>query len=353
MLYEKGGIPIMKKWTGYQKGVNLGGWLSQCWHAKEHYETFITKADIKKIAGWGLDHVRLPIDYNLVEEENGIYKEEGFAYIQRAIDWCSECNLNIILDLHKTAGYSFDDGEQEQGFFEDGQYQERFYRLWEEFARRFGQYKKMLAFELLNEITDKELCEPWNKIANNCIRRIRCICPDIFILVGSYWNNNVTAVKALPLPQDDYIIYNFHCYDPLLFTHQGASLVKDMPEDFRFQFGHTYAEYLETVKQILPDQVEVFPKLDCMEKTFGAEFFLTLFADAVKMAEERNTTLYCGEYGVINHVSAPEALQWHKAIHQAFEYYGIGRAAWNYKELNYGLVDEHFKEVLGEAINYL
>lgn len=343
----------MKKWAGYERGMNLGGWFSQCGNTKERYETFITKADIERIAGWGLDHVRVPVDYNLVENEDGTYKEDGFACIQRAIDWCQEFHLNMILDLHKTAGYSFDAGEQEKGFFEEEFYQERFYRLWEEFARRFGRYKNRLAFEILNEITDEKLCDIWNRIADNCIRRIRCIVPDIYILVGGYWNNSIASVKALAPPQDDYIVYNFHCYDPLLFTHQGAAWVKDMPEDFRFDFDHTYEEYYETVKRVLPEQEAVFPKLDCMKKRFGREFFLSLFAEPVRIAEERNTMLYCGEYGVINRVPAVDALKWYQAIHQAFEYYGIGRAAWNYKEMQYGFVDEHFREVLDGVIKYL
>ena len=43
----------MKKFTGYQHGINLGGWLSQCDHTKERYETFITEADIARIRAIG------------------------------------------------------------------------------------------------------------------------------------------------------------------------------------------------------------------------------------------------------------------------------------------------------------
>ena len=50
----------MRKFEGFQRGVNLGGWVSQCVSRdKEHFDTFITKKDIEQIAGWGLDHVRL------------------------------------------------------------------------------------------------------------------------------------------------------------------------------------------------------------------------------------------------------------------------------------------------------
>ena len=61
----------MRVFEGYQKGVNLGGWISQCVsYEKEHFDTFITKADIDRIAAWGLDHVRLPIDYDIIVSDD-------------------------------------------------------------------------------------------------------------------------------------------------------------------------------------------------------------------------------------------------------------------------------------------
>ena len=36
----------MKRWEGFQHGINLGGWLSQCDHTKERYDNFIKEEDI-------------------------------------------------------------------------------------------------------------------------------------------------------------------------------------------------------------------------------------------------------------------------------------------------------------------
>ena len=159
--------------NGYMQGINLGGWLSQCDHTRERYDTFIREEDFARIAAWGLDHVRVPVDYDLVEDAAGNYREEGFGYIRKAVDWCGRYGLNMVLDLHKTYGFSFDDGEEEHGFFEAPAYQERFYRLWEQFAERFGGFSDRLAFELLNEVTEKSYSDKWNEIAAECIRRIR------------------------------------------------------------------------------------------------------------------------------------------------------------------------------------
>lgn len=338
----------MKQWKGYQKGVNLGGWFSQCDYSKERYENFIRKEDIRDLSTWGIDHVRVPVDYNLVEGEAGEYLEEGFEYIQRILDWCGEYGLNMILDLHKTAGYSFDAGEQEDGFFTQEEYQERFYCLWEEFAKRYGKYKDRLAFELLNEVTEQSYREKWNEIYGKCIRRIRAIIPDIAILVGGYWNNNVRAVKDLAMPQDDYIIYNFHCYDPLIFTHQGASWTAGMPLDFRFAYDQTYQKYYDTLDELFGDSYGELPKMENMEEHFGADFFRTLFAEAIRIAEERDVPLYCGEYGVIDLAAPADTVKWYQAIHEVFEEYGIGRAAWTYREMNFGLSGEHYRDILEE-----
>jgi hypothetical protein len=41
----------MRGMEGYMKGVNLGGWLSQFdAPTKEHFDTFITEEDIRRIA---------------------------------------------------------------------------------------------------------------------------------------------------------------------------------------------------------------------------------------------------------------------------------------------------------------
>lgn len=342
----------MKHWKGYEHGINLGGWFSQCDHTKERYDRFIREPDIEKISSWGLDHLRLPVDYDLVEDENGSYKEEGFAYIEKAVSWCGKYGLNMVLDLHKTYGYSFDDGEGESGFFENEGYQERFYRLWEQFARRFGGLGERIAFELLNEVTKKEYCDAWNRIASNCIDRIRNISPDVKILIGGYYNNSIEALPDLLPPKDENIIYNFHCYEPLIFTHQGAYWIPEMEPSFRMSADETYGEIREKSDRNLPGTPIDYDEYDQSEK-LGCKFFEKIFSEAVGVAEERNVALYCGEYGVINLASAEDTLKWYRMIGDTFNKYGIGRAAWSYREMDFGIVDPHMDSVRDDVLKYL
>ena len=342
----------MRIFEGYQKGVDLGGWFSQCDHTKERYDTFITEADFAVIKNWGADHVRLPVDYELLEDKAGAPREEGYARLERVVGWCRQNGLNMVLDLHKTAGFSFDPGEQEAGFFENEKYQERFCALWERIARRFGKDADMLSFELLNEVTEKAYGPVWNRIASACIRRIRAVAPTVNILVGGYWHNSAAAVRDIDVPLDEHIVFNFHCYEPHIFTHQGAYWMPTMDPSFRISVNACFAEMAEKTKAMLGGALVDFDKYP-PEATLSPAFFEDFFAEAVRVAESRNVPLYCGEYGVIDKASPEDALVWYRAIHAAFEKYGIGRAAWSYRQMDFGLCDPRMDGVREELLRCL
>lgn len=310
---------------GFYRGVDLGGWFSQCDYSRERLDTFITEKDFDVIASWGLDHVRIPVDYNIFEDEQGNFLPEGFDRVARALDWARARKLKVVLDLHKTYGFSFDSGEKEDGFFVNEAYQERFYRLWEQLARHFTDPENV-AFELLNEVTDQSYIQTWNRIVRECIRRIRRIAPDTLILVGSYWNNSAEAVKDLDALADDRVIYNFHCYAPLAFTHQGAPWVQHLDQSVRMTFE---------------------------EAGFTEKDFEKLFESALQAAEKHHTCLYCGEYGVIDRATPEDTVKWYRTIHQVFEKHGISRAAWSYRQMDFGLADTRMDGVRDELLRYL
>lgn len=317
----------MLKDKGFYKGVNLGGWFSQCDYSEERLNNFITEEDFEKISHWKIDHVRIPVDYNIFENADGTYKSDGFERIDRAFELCAKYGLNAVLDLHKTAGFSFDYyGENESGFFDNVELQERFYKLWEKFALRYGNRPDSIAFELLNEVTDKEYSRKWNTIAENCIKRIRVFAPHTLILVGSYWNNSAESVKDLAKPYDNNVVYNFHSYDPLKFTHQGAYWTNMIDPNERIAFE---------------------------ESGVTEEYFERFFASAIETAKRNGTSLYCGEYGVIDKVSPEDTLKWFKCINSVFEKHGISRCAWSYKEMDFGLSDTRLDGIRDELLKYL
>lgn len=342
----------MRKFEGFTKGINLGGWLSQSPLTKEHLDTFITREDIKHIASMGVDHVRLPIDFELVEDTEGNIRENGYTYIQNAISWCLDAGLNVVLDLHKTAGYVFDDSAYSSDFFSSQELQNRFVNLWSVLATRFGKYHDHVAFELLNEIVDAKCADKWNEIAERAIKTIRTIAPEVWIIIGGTRSNSVVTVKDLGAPYDNKIVYNFHCYEPLIFTHQAAGWVENMPADYHLNYPETVKFYLDETYRLI-DSAFAYPIEHLADRNCGKEFFQSFFAEALEAAKMYDVPLYCGEYGVIDQASPETTLRWFEDIHAVFEEYGISRAVWSYKEMNFGIIGEHYKPIYDRLLECL
>ena len=338
----------MRKFTGFEKGVNLGGWLSQCNHTKERYDTFICERDIEIISGWGMDHVRLPIDYELIQQDTGEFKEEGFEYIDKCLNWCNKYHLNLVIDLHKTRGYSFDKDENEHGFFDSLELQEQFISLWKKLAVKYGKFENSVAFELLNEVVSFDVSKQWNTIIKETISAIREYAQTIKIIVGGVCYNNVMMMKYLDAPYDENVVYNFHCYEPILFTHQTASWVENMPEEFHIEYPDAVCNYIEAGKLIN----QYFSDCFLVEgvSQLGTEFFEALFKEAILKAEENNAMLYCGEYGVIDQADLKSTVRWFQDIQTVFYKYGIGHAIWSYREMNFGISGNHYKPILEQIL---
>jgi len=344
----------MRTFEGYKKGVDLGGWLSQCGkenYNDEHYRNYITEIDIKRIASWGADHVRLPVDYNVIQNEDGSFIESGFEYIDRCIEQCREHGLKMVLDLHKAAGYVFDDKSYCQFFYEE-KLQDIFVELWKELAKRYAKYSDIVAFELLNEITDPKTADKWNEIAARTIKAIRFINKDVKIIIGGIFNSSIYGLTLLDKPADENIVFTFHCYSPMLFTHQAAYWVENMPADYKTVYPRTYGEYLDESHEIFGKDYdgEFTGEKDAL---LDSGFFERLFSTAIKISEKYDVPLYCGEYGVIDLADTESTVRWFKDINAAFEKYNIPRAVWTYKSMNFGLADEHYAAVLPDMINLL
>lgn len=335
----------MKSFDGYKRGINLGGWLSQCTeYSESHYNSFITENDIEKISAWGLDHVRLPVDYKVIEDEDSTPSESGYKHIDDCIGWCGKQGLNMIIDLHKTKGYSFDEADK-NSLFGSGELQKRFILIWKRFAERYGKCKNV-SFELLNEIAAAD-SEQWSKLVSEAIGEIRKYAPDIKIIIGGTQWNSVHTLADLKIPADKNIVYNFHFYEPFLFTHQLAPW-QPLIADKSIGYPADIEEYRK-----LSEKIKCFGSgLKNVDK-MGAEFMEKLILEAVKAAENADVPLYCGEYGVIDRASIKDTAEWYRDIHSVFEKYGIGRAAWTYKEMDFGIIGQHYSSALESILKSL
>jgi endoglucanase len=325
---------------GFAKGVNLGGWLSQ--YRKfdhEHFRSFISRSDIAQIADWGLDHVRLPFDYCVIESDDNpyAYQEGGLHYIDDCLSWCKEKNLNVVLDLHRAAGYSFDAAAGSNTLFSSNEAQQRLIALWEMLINRYANIDGLkIIFELLNEIVLPDSA-PWNILAHKLHKAIRKINKEAKIMVGGNEWNSVGTLNEIDLFDDSNVFYTFHFYEPLLFTHQKAYWTDDIR---LFDKALNYPGMITDLEIYLQKNPQFGERLNRYIGLSMNELELRKDLEpAFLFARTINKPLYCGEFGVIDRAPTESRIRWYRDIIQIFRENKIGYACWSYKEMDFGLVN--------------
>jgi hypothetical protein len=346
----------MKK-EALQAGVNLGGWISQYQDFDyQHFDTFIVEKDIERIANWGFDHVRLPVDYPVLNDETNSEKlnPRGITYIDNCLQWCQKFGLRLVLDLHRAPGYSFtntleaDGAESQNTLFTNPKMGEWFIFLWEELARRYlNQAVDDLAFELLNEMVLPDSA-PWNALAQKTINAIRKIDGQRLIVVGGNYYNSVDELKNIDLETDENLLYTFHFYLPMTVTHQKARWVPAM-RDFNQTIDYPgtpegLVEFLEANPQHKP----IFEEFT--NRFIDKNYLLEALQPAIDYIEKTGHALYCGEFGVIDQASIGTRVRWNQDFCVLLREYKIGYAYWTYKAMDFGLVDEQGQIVDKELI---
>lgn len=67
---------------------------------REHYETFISELDFKRMSAMGLNAVRIPLPWYAFGSQN---EHESYIscidYIDRAMEWANKYEMKVLLDL--------------------------------------------------------------------------------------------------------------------------------------------------------------------------------------------------------------------------------------------------------------
>ncbi|MGN0513221.1 MAG: glycoside hydrolase family 5 protein [Lachnospiraceae bacterium] len=333
------------------RGINFGGYLSQCEHSLEHYKTFISEDDVRRVAEWGFDHIRLPIDYEVLEDENANENPRGIAFVDRMVKWCQDYNLDVVLDLHKAYGYDFNDAgnTDKNNLFTSESLKKRFVDLWSRLAKRYGGFENV-AFELLNEVVEEENADLWNGLINETVQAIRVYAPETPIIYGGIQWNSARTLKLLDIPQDKNVIYTFHMYEPLIFTHQKAYWVPNMPMDTDILYPQSM-EYYKEVSKLIGDKGKDVVVSKCED--IGKPFLIEMVKEAVDAANNAGVRLYCGEFGVIDRAPVEDTLRWFEDIMDVFKEYNIHCAVWSYKKMDFGISDEHYTPIAEKLIKLL
>lgn len=357
----------MREFTGYMRGMGLGGWLTNYKRIGqlpvdkrldltvgdlEHFDSYITEADVRNLASFGIDHVRLGFDQLALEDNDNPYhyREEVFRHIDDFLCWAAKYRLNVILNLHKAIG-CYCDCPSMKPLLDTPEYQDRFIALWLEFERRYHDKGDEIVFELMNEVTGGDALK-WNNLYKRAITELRRVNPTRYIMVGSAEWNSVNRLRDLDVLDDERVVYTFHFYAPFEFTHQRGVLQpmnhyynREMPypcevgryrdcQEFLYGRKRAYADYEEIGRKFIRDQLA------------PAKEFIDAHPDAI---------LTCGEFGTIRSCPTIWRENWFADVIEFLDDNSIPFTIWNYLSTPYdgnrfSLVDDDFRRPVSEKI---
>jgi aryl-phospho-beta-D-glucosidase BglC (GH1 family) len=308
------------------RGVNLSHWFSHSnnGYGDGHLSSFITEADAALMRGAGFTHVRVPVYMELAFKP----EEPQRAFTAKLVDKVAMLNkagLAVVVTM--------DANEDNKNALAESDKALEFIDGWRALARSFANFEpRLVLFELLNEPYPLAGAQWWS-LQQRTVEAIRSVAPQNTIIANAGGWSGVEEYTANFSPlADANTIYTAHVYEPLLFTHQGATWVwpvaagvdgVDWPLDSTAteraaQTGKTE----EAVKQL---------DYQIGDRQFQVDWLLTLFDKLARWQQRSGAQIYIGEFGVYRAV-APDLsrLRWLKEVRKAFEARGWGWAVWDY-----------------------
>ena len=339
-------------------GINLSEWFAQVYdqrgYTKEHFETWTTAQDIALIKAMNFDHVRLSVNPQPMfrRKQADQIPEDYLSYLDTAVKMILDQGLGVIIDVHP-------DSDFKEKLASDNEFVEQFADYWRGLARHYSSWNADLVFfEILNEPEFKDRYR-WEGVQSKLALAIREGAPDQTIIVaGANWSADNELLFIEPL-RDPNIIYNFHFYDPHVFTHQGATwstnyvhYLKDLP----------YPSTPENVRQaaaLVPDAANRLAVIHYGMDRWSAARIDEEISQIAAWGKRWHVPLTCNEFGVYRKTASPkDRAAWISDARTALEKYNIGWTMWDYsggfgvvvKQDGHAVPDELTVKALGRTV---
>lgn len=315
------------------RGINLAHWFAQTSYVDPNY---ITDTDLQNLTSLGFKHVRLTIDPDILFDETNptSLNEQYLGYIDNALDAIEAHDLSVIINIHAKREFNNRLAE-EDGFVNS------FAQFWQSLARHLNRRSAEQVFlESLNEpafgshLLDNPNVDPiqrWNEVQAKLLAAIREVAPDRTLIAKAYDWEGIDGLSTITPVADPNVVYNFHFYEPMPFTHQGANWIDDefsYLQDLPYPYNQQKCE--QVIPTILDEKAKTIAELYCNQKWDAAKLEGRI-AKAAAWAKENNVLLTANEFGVYRSFVADEdRLNWIRDVRVLLEKYDIGWAMWEY-----------------------
>ena len=196
--------------------------------------------------------------------------------------------------------------------------------------------------ELLNEPSTEDAI--WRPRVEALVNHLRPLMPRTMFIVGPAPYQRVEALAAWKPLRDRNITYAFHYYDPMAFTHQGQTWLKDDPlsrlKGFPFpaRKGDRRTDAVLSRLRARKDQSLLAMVEEMLEQPWNEQRIKAQFAELKAWKESHKVPVILNEFGVLRFASPrADRLRWLSAVRRGAEQAGFGWAHWDYSG-GFGLI---------------
>jgi len=313
-----------------RRGINLSEWFAQVYdkrgYTREHFEAWTTADDIALVKSMGFDHVRLSVNPEpmFTEREPEKIPAEYLGSLDAAVKMILDHGLAVVIDMHPESDFK-------QRLVKDDGFVEQFGDFWRAVAEHYASWDAdRVFFEVLNEpeFTDRYR---WLGVQAKLAASIREGAPKhTIIAAGARWSNDDELVFQEPL-HDPNVIYNFHFYEPHIFTHQGATWGAYYWHWLHGLHYPSTPESADPVAALEPNEADRLQVIRYGRDRWDAGRIGAEMKQAAEWARRRSVPLVCNEFGVYRRFSDPsDRAAWLHDVVAALEHNGIGWTMWDY-----------------------
>ncbi len=320
-----------------QHGVNLSMWYAQSWegYAAAREVSFTHEDDFLLVRSLGFDHVRLsinpePLIVSAADQPLEL-DQAAMARLDATVHRLTILGLAVVLDIHPEKAW-------EQHAMNTSEGTAQLLSFWKDFAQHYAVMSpELVYFEVMNEPESVD-AGVWADEQAKLVAAIRVVAPrHTIIATGANWGGIDALVKLAPLP-DANVIYSFHDYEPMEFTHQGATWSSKHLIPLR---GVPYPSTPENVAPLVEALSDPAAQADLAAygaARWGPEKLQAWIAPAVAWGRKHRVPVWCGEFGVYRDY-APKAdrARWISDMRTALEANGVGWDMWDYQG-SFGMV---------------
>jgi len=160
------------------------------------------------------------------------------------------------------------------------------------------------------------------------------------IVAGAFWSSENELLFFDPL-RDSNIIYNFHFYEPHIFTHQGATWSTNYVHYLKELPYPSTPDNVQPVAVLLPDAVNRLQAIHYGLDQWNALRIEGEIGQVAAWAKRWNVSVTCNEFGVYRKAANPQdRAAWISDVRTTLEKYGIGWTMWDYSG-GFGVVTKH------------